>query len=105
VRRLRQALRAGLSTLLLGVLCTATLAAPGLAGVDFAHTHPEATATCADAHLHPFKLIFGQGEGAPPAATLEFPPQAEHTAPLAAPAPVSAEVPAPYQSRAPPRLA
>ena len=56
--RLREALRAGFTTLLLGLLCTAPLAAPKLAAEQgFGHTHPHGTTP----HLHAFKLIFGNG--------------------------------------------
>lgn len=101
--RLRRALRAGLSTLLLGLLCAATWVAPGLAGVDFAHSHPELAATCVDTHLHPFKLIFGQGERAPPPVTLEVVPNPGCVATFAAPSRILAAVPTPHRSRAPPR--
>ena len=56
--RLRAAFRAGLTTLLLGILCAATLAAPKLAAEQgFSHTHPHGTTP----HLHAFKLILGNG--------------------------------------------
>ena len=54
--RFREALGAGSFTLLLGILCTATLAAPQLSTVqDFGHTHPHGTPH----HLHPLAMIFG----------------------------------------------
>lgn len=101
--RLRRALRAGLSALLLGLLCAATWVAPSLAGVDFAHSHPELAATCVDTHLHPFKLIFGQGESTPPTVALEVVPNPGRVATLAAPSRISAAVPSQHRSRAPPR--
>lgn len=53
--RFRGALSAGGITLLLGILCTATLAAPELSTVqDFGHTHPHGTPH----HLHPLALVF-----------------------------------------------
>jgi len=56
--RLRAAFKAGFTTLLLGLLCTAPFAAPKLAAEQgFAHTHPHGT----EHHLHAFKLIFGNG--------------------------------------------
>ncbi|CAA9587608.1 MAG: hypothetical protein AVDCRST_MAG86-3859 [uncultured Truepera sp.] len=56
--RLRAAFKAGLTTLLLGILCAATLAAPELAAEQgFSHTHPHGTTS----HLHAFKLILGNG--------------------------------------------
>ncbi len=53
--RLRAALKAGGVTLLLGLLCAATVAAPGLAATDFSHTHPHGTAP----HLHPLGPLLG----------------------------------------------
>ncbi len=54
--RLRGALKAGSVTLLLGLLCAATLAAPALAAdADFAHTHPHDAAP----HLHPLGPLLG----------------------------------------------
>lgn len=66
--RLEEALRAGLFTLLLGLLCAATLAAPRLSTEQgFGHSHPHGS----EPHLHPFKLVLGQGEGAAPVVGLE----------------------------------
>lgn len=60
--RLRGALKAGTVTLLLGLLCAATLAAPALAAdADFAHTHPHSTAP----HLHPLGPLLGGVVSAP----------------------------------------
>ena len=60
--RLQAASRAGSITLLLGLLCAATLAAPQLASQpDFGHTHPHGTAP----HLHPLELILGGIVSAP----------------------------------------
>lgn len=57
-RRLTAACCAGFSTLLIGLLCSAALAAPTLAAEpDFAHSHPAGT----QHHLHPLELILGSG--------------------------------------------
>lgn len=56
--RAGSALRAGLVTLLLGLLCTATFALPELAThLDFGHQH----ASGAPEHLHPLNLLMGGG--------------------------------------------
>lgn len=54
--RVARALRAGLLTLLVGLLCAAALAAPAIsASLDFAHSHPPGTA----AHPHPVLFVIG----------------------------------------------
>ncbi len=54
-KRFGKALRAGGVTLLLGLFCTAALAAPKLSTIQgFAHTHPHGTPH----HLHPIIMVF-----------------------------------------------
>lgn len=69
--RLGEALHAGLSTLLIGLLLTAALAAPKLASEsDFAHSHTFGT----HQHLHPLQLILGSSPAPLPtvAPTIEW---------------------------------
>jgi hypothetical protein len=97
--RLGEALRAGLTSLLIGLLCGAALLAPKLAGEpDFAHSHPGGT----HAHLHGLELIFSSDPPEPPQTVLSRLPKGSILTlshPSLQPAP---ELRSPYQSRAPP---
>lgn len=97
--RLEEALRAGLFTLLLGLLCAATFAVPRLATEQgFGHGHPHGS----EPHLHPFKLVLGQGEEVVPVLRLEpdlsVQPAVRPSRVLGA----SAASRSPHHSRAPP---
>lgn len=96
--RFSGALRAGSITLLLGLLCTAALAAPRLSTVqDFAHTHPHGTPH----HLHPLHLLLG---GTPPSAPIvsTFFLQQDYALPIYRDLYVLAETFTSSRSRAPP---
>lgn len=96
--RLRQALRAGYATLLVGLLCAAALAAPALSTAQaFGHTHADGTPH----HLHPVGLVLGGTPAPKPVAGLE---SARRDGPVPRPVPVSyvyTDTPQP-RSRAPP---
>lgn len=97
--RLALALRAGYTTLLMGMLVSAALLALPLAlETNFAHHHPDGTPT----HAHPFELFVGNSLPALP--TTAAPIQLRtNAAPLVPPQPFdSLEASGNYQSRAPP---
>lgn len=97
--RVLEALRAGLSTLLIGLLCAAALVAPKLTTQpDFAHSHPAGT----HAHLHALELILGSTV---PALFIPAAPQVRPKATVLMPTtPWVGTLPKnAHQSRAPPR--
>lgn len=66
--RLRQALRAGYTALLAGLLCTAALAAPALSTAqEFGHRHADGT----PGHLHPVGSVVGGTPAPAPVVGLE----------------------------------
>ena len=97
--QLEEVLKAGFVTLLLSLLCVATLATPRLSTEpDFGHSHPHSS----ESHLHPFKLVLGQGEGAVPVVRLEPVLPVNVTVRLATLPWVSVAVRSLHHSRAPP---
>lgn len=98
-KRFREALRVGGITLLLGLFCTAALAAPELSTVqDFAHTHPHG----APHHLHPIVMVFGGTLPVVPATLAAPQQQTESPLPPCPTRYIAAEAFSFARSRAPP---
>ena len=96
-RRWTRALRAGGTTLLLGLLCAAALALPALSTQNFAHTHSGSTPH----HVHPLHLLLGSTPAAAPTVAVDV-TQLEDVLPFYVTSFVAAEVFTGSRSRAPP---